>query len=87
MPQRDTLALRRCTRPPHHVMQLAGTLLTLVVDAWRYSSLGVRSPTALAAEPLFLRNQLALYRDRGVKRRRATRATRIALMMLVRWFD
>jgi putative transposase len=79
--------MRRCTRPPHHVIQLAGTLLTLVVDTLRYISLCLRSPTALAAENLFLRKQLALYRERGIKPRRATHASRIALTVLARWFD
>jgi putative transposase len=46
-----------------------------------------QSLSALAAENLFLRKQLALYRERGIKPRRATHATRIALMVLARWFD
>jgi transposase InsO family protein len=82
----DALAMRRC-KPPTHVIQLAGTLLTPLVDALRYISLCLRSPTALAAENLFLRKQLALYRERGIKPRRATHATRIALTVLARWFD
>jgi hypothetical protein len=36
-------------------------LLILMVDGVRYFVLRLRSPTALAAENLFLRKQLALY--------------------------
>jgi putative transposase len=75
---------------PHwlcHLKQFAGTLLTLLVDALRYASLYLRSPTVLAAENLFLRKQLALYRERHVTPRRVTQATRIALVWLGRWFD
>jgi transposase InsO family protein len=75
---------------PHwlcHLQQHAGTLLTLLVDALRYVGLCLRSPAVLAAENLFLRKQLALYRERHVTPRRATPATRIALVWLGRWFD
>jgi putative transposase len=79
--------MRRCTPPPRHLVQLAGTLLTLLVDAFRYVGLCLRSPAALAVENLFLRKQLALYRERDIKPQRATHATRIALVWLSRWFD
>jgi putative transposase len=87
IPQRDTLAMTRYTRLPHHLIQLAGTLLTLLVDALRYVGFCLRSPATLAAESLFLRKQLAPYRERDVKPRRATPATRIALIWRARWFD
>jgi putative transposase len=70
-----------------HLKQLACTLLTLLVDALRYVRICLRSPAALAAENLFLRKQLALYRERSVKPTRATDATRITLTWLARWFD
>jgi putative transposase len=79
--------MRRYTRLPHHLIQLAGTLLTLLVDALRYVGFCLRSPATLAAENLFLRKQLALYHERNVKPRRAIPATRIALIWLARWFD
>jgi hypothetical protein len=79
--------VRRGTRPSLHVMQLVGTLLSLLVGALCYISLCLRSPTALAAENLFLRKQLAVYREGGIKPRRATHTTRMALMVLARWFD
>jgi transposase InsO family protein len=75
---------------PHwlcHLQQLAGTLLTLLVDALRYVGLCLCSPAALVAENLFLRKQLALYQERKVNPRRATHATRLALTVLARWLD
>jgi putative transposase len=63
------------------------TLLSLVVDAAYYLMLCLRPSTALAAENLFLRKQLALYQERKVKPRRATNAMRLALVWLGRWFD
>jgi putative transposase len=70
-----------------HLRQLVGMVLTLLVDALRYAGLCLRSPAALAAANLFIRKQLALYGERNVKPRRATRATRIALVWLGRGFD
>ena len=47
-------------------------LLTLLGDGMRFLLLCLRSRSALAAENLFLRKQLALYQERHVKPRRAT---------------
>ena len=69
------------------MQQLAGTLLTFLVDALRYLGLCLRPPVALAAENLLLRKQLALYQERKVKPKRATTATRLAVTVLSRWFD
>src|SRR5215468_1229718 len=63
------------------------TLYTLLVDAVCYLGLCLRPSMTLAAENLFLRKQLALYQERQVKLRRATSATRLALVWLGRWFD
>jgi hypothetical protein len=63
------------------------TLYTLLVDVVCYFGLCLRPSMALAAENLFLRKQLALYQERQVKPRRATSATRLALVWLGRWFD
>jgi hypothetical protein len=71
------------TRLPHlvrHLMQLAGTLLILLVDALQYVGLCLHSPAALAAETLFLRKQLAFYQERHLKPQRATDATRLSLV-------
>jgi putative transposase len=59
---------------------------TLGADALRFGTAWVRSRTVLAAENLFLRKQLALYREREVTPRRATDATRLVLVLLARVF-
>ena len=45
------------------------------------------SRLALAAENLFLREQLAFYQERKVKPRRADNPTRLTLVLLSRWFN
>jgi putative transposase len=70
-----------------HLVRLPCLLLTLLSDAVRFLWLYLRSPVALAAENLFLRKQLALYRERDIKPRRASNTTRIALVCLSLWFD
>jgi putative transposase len=77
----------RVPRLLHHLVQLTCMLLRLLVDAVHFFRLCLHSPVALAAENLFLRKQLALYEERQVTPRRATDATRIALLWLGRWFD
>jgi hypothetical protein len=69
------------------LVQLFYLLLTLLGDVVRFLRLCLRSPAALAAENLFLRKQLALYQERHITPRRATNATRLALVWLGRWFD
>jgi len=59
---------------------------TLGADALRFGTTWIRSRTVLAAENLFLRKQLALYRERKVTPRRATDATRLVLVVLARIF-
>jgi putative transposase len=85
--QKDALRMLRVPRLLHHLVQLTCTLLTLLVDAAHFLWLCLHSPTALAAENLFLRKQLALYQERQVTPRRATDAIRLALLWLGRWFD
>ena len=59
------------------------TAVGLLVDVVGFAlSSGFRSRSKLAAENLFLRKQLALYRERQVTPCRADDATRITLMML-----
>ena len=70
-----------------HLMQPVSMLGVLLVDAAHILRLLLRSHAALAAENLFLRKQLALYQERHVTSRRATNATRFALVWLARWFD
>ena len=63
------------------------TVRLLVGDVLSFVSLGLRSRTQLAAENLFLLKQLALYRERQIKSRRADDATRITLVVLSRLID
>jgi putative transposase len=70
-----------------HLGQFISMLRMLLADGVRYVGLCLRSPTALAAENLFLRKQLALCRERSITPRRATPATRLTLVWLARWFD
>jgi len=76
-----------CTPLLRRLWRLTCTLLTLLADTARFLRLCLRFPTALAAENLFLRKQLALYQERQVAPRRATNTTRFALAWLSRWFD
>src|SRR6266566_3722904 len=57
------------------------------VDALIFFCLTFRSASALAAENLFLRKQLALYVDRNKKPRRATDPIRFTLAHLARHFQ
>jgi putative transposase len=67
------------TRLMRHLGQFISTLRLLLTDGLRYVGLCLRSPTALAAENLFLRKQLALYQERSITPRRAADATCLTL--------
>ena len=58
----------------------------LWVDLVRLLGASLQSQAALAAENLFLRKQLALYRERQVKPRSASDPIRLALVLLARCF-
>src|SRR5687767_4757667 len=62
-------------------------IVRLAWDLLQWSGLLLRPRDSLEAEILFLRRQLALYRERGVKPRRADAATRVTLALLSRCFD
>jgi putative transposase len=62
------------------LLRLFGMLLQVLSGS-------LRPRAALAAENLFLRRQLALYRERNVKARRADRLTRFTLAYLSRFFN
>jgi hypothetical protein len=62
-------------------------LLQLVAETLRWCELAFRSSRSIQAENLFLRRQLALYIERGVKPRRIDSVTRIGLTVLSRLFD
>jgi hypothetical protein len=69
------------------LLQYAGMLRTLIVDATDFLLLCLRPQAALAAENLFLCKQLALYQESHVTPRRASNTTRITLVWLSQWFD
>jgi putative transposase len=73
-------------RTLYFLLRLVSILFDLAEDALRFLRLGTRSSTALKAENMFLRKQLALYIEREVKPRRATDATRLSMILLSRLF-
>jgi len=66
------------------LLEVAGKVLT---DVLRLAVLALRPTRVVAAENLFLRRQLAMYLERGVKLRRPDVATRVSLALLSRLFD
>ena len=54
----------------------------LLADGMRFMALLARSRTALAAENLFLRKQLAFYQERKFRPRRFDNVTRFMLVLL-----
>ncbi len=62
------------------------TLSLVVVDLVRLACLAAHSHSALAAENLFLRKQLALFQERKIKPRRADDSTRWMMVTLSRMF-
>ena len=66
-----------------------GTRITLrsLADLAMFAWALLRPVRALAAGNLFLRKQLAMYRERGVNPRRTGVTTRVSLVLLSRWFD
>jgi putative transposase len=63
------------------------TIFAVFLDALTFIKLCSTPTTAVAAENLFLRKQLALFVERDIKPRRATDAIRFTLARLSRWFD
>jgi len=61
--------------------------LNLFADLLRFLVLSVRSKRSLAAENLFLRKQLAFYRERRIRPRRISHPAGLTLVWLSRWFD
>ena len=66
---------------------LAFSIFAVLIDAMTFVYLWLRSSSALAAENLFLRKQLAMYVERKQKPRRATDSDRFMLAQLRRFFD
>ncbi len=72
-----------CVKPWVH---LGRGIAGLAIDLVLFVGSALRSRTALVAENLFLRKQLALYRERQVKPQRASDPLRLALVLLARGF-
>ena len=69
------------------VMGFTRIIIHLLSDFGSLVWLLLRPGRAVASENLFLRKQLAMYQERGVKPRRPSAAERVSLMILSRWFD
>src|ERR1035437_6455791 len=63
------------------------TLSSILLDLIHLVVLAAHSRSALAAQNLFLRKQLALFQERKVKVRRATDSTRWLMATLSRMFN
>jgi hypothetical protein len=59
----------------------------LLRDGLQFMNVVARSRTAVAAEVLFLRKQLAYYQEHQIRPRRLTDAARLSLMFWSRLFD
>ncbi len=68
-------------------MRSAKTILYAVFELLRWCLSLLQLHSALAAENLFLRKQLALYQDRKVKPRQADRWTKISMVLLAKLFN
>ena len=68
-------------------MDIAQALVQVVIDLFSLLFLLTRSRGNLVTETLFLRKQLAFYKERGIKPGRIDSASRITLVALSRLFD
>jgi len=68
------------------VTELTKLARALLADGMRFMALLARSRTALAAENLFLRKQLAFYQERKIRPRRFDNITRFMLVLLSHGF-
>jgi len=69
------------------MLMVSGILIQLIGETLPCSRLAVRSRQSIETENLFLRGQLAMYGERGIKPRRVDPATRISLAFLSRFFN
>src|SRR3954466_5145661 len=70
-----------------HLARMVRNLRTIVSDGLSFFAAVSRRRRALAAENLFLRKQLALFREREKKARPTTPADRFVFSKLACWFD
>ena len=69
------------------MVALVKIVVQLLADAAGFVVLLCRPTQSVQAENLFLRRQLALFKERGVQPRRIDAATRISLAILARFFE
>jgi len=69
------------------VIVLVRVVLRLLADRAGLVVLSLRRRRTVEAENLFLRRQLALHQERGIKPRRIDATTRVSLALLSRLFD
>jgi hypothetical protein len=69
------------------MLQLARTTVGVAFDVLRLGVSFLRSSSAIRAENLVLRKQLAWRIERGIKPRRVDHATRVNLALFTRLFD
>src|ERR1700719_4332659 len=69
------------------MLQLARTTVGVAFDVLRLGVSFLRSSSAIRAENLVLRKQLAWRIERGIKPRRVDHATRVSLALFTRLFD
>jgi len=69
------------------VIALLDVAPQLLADVLRFGIVALRARRVVVAENLFLRRQLAMYVERGVKPRRPDVVTRVSLALLSRLFD
>ena len=66
---------------------VSGALIQVVSEILRWLGLAFRPTRSIEAENLFLRRQLALHIERGIKPRRVDPVTRLSLAILSRFFN
>jgi putative transposase len=69
------------------MLMVSGIIIRLIGETFRWHLLAFRSAQSIRTENLFLRRQLALYVERGVKPRRVDLVTRITLAWLAHFFN
>src|SRR5579864_2395890 len=74
-------------KPVRSFISLFGFLFDLMGDGLRFLGLTVGSHSALSAEILFLRKQLAFYEERETQPRRLNDSARLSLVFWSRLFD
>ena len=69
------------------MLHVAKTIGGLILDAFAFIGLLLRRHRSLAGENLFLRKQLALYKERGMKPTQLDPATRVSMVLLAKLFN